>query len=192
MPETRRGTRYRKTAALPLETTLRSEKLLNDLDIPVPAKPERGQMRQQTTPEPQLRMTVILLSSVVKYRVGRGNEDRRGYVGELGIRVKTAIRAQTGRDAAVIGALSVDGASGHWVNDQETVMRAATMVIGKRRGGSRIEFDPTLTPIFGIWLLVSHLWAVRKSLALRVRGSGDRLLSTNWVTGHARQAAVER
>jgi transposase InsO family protein len=48
---------------------------------------------------------------------------------ELGIRIKTVIRAQTGRDAAVIGALSVDGASGHWVNDQETVMRAVTTVI---------------------------------------------------------------
>ncbi len=48
---------------------------------------------------------------------------------ELGISPKTAIWAQTGRDAAVIGALSVDGASGHWVNDQETVMRVVTMVI---------------------------------------------------------------
>jgi len=48
---------------------------------------------------------------------------------ELGISPKTVIRAQTGRDAAAIGALSVDGTSGHWVNDQETVMRAVTMVI---------------------------------------------------------------
>jgi hypothetical protein len=53
-------------------------------------------------------------------------------------------------------------------------------------------YDPTLTPVFGICLLLSSLWAVRKSLALQVRGSGDRLLSTNWATRHARQAAAER
>ena len=52
--------------------------------------------------------------------------------------------------------------------------------------------DPTLTPVFGICFPISHLWAIRKSLALRMRGSGGFLLSTDWATEHARTAAVER
>ena len=39
------------------------------------------------------------------------------------------VRAQTRRDAAAIGVSSVDGAKGHRVKDQETVMRALTTVI---------------------------------------------------------------
>jgi hypothetical protein len=52
--------------------------------------------------------------------------------------------------------------------------------------------NPTLTPVFGICFPISHLWAIRKSLALRMRGSGGFLLSTDWATEHARTAAVER
>jgi DNA invertase Pin-like site-specific DNA recombinase len=47
-----------------------------------------------------------------------------------------------------------------------------------RRGGRPRVLDPSLTPVFGICCPISHLWAVRKSLALQMRGSGGFLLST--------------
>src|ERR1700693_3397879 len=40
-------------------------------------------------------------------------------------------------------------------------------------------YNPTLTPVFGICFPISHLWAVGNALALRMRGSGGVLLSTD-------------
>jgi hypothetical protein len=53
-------------------------------------------------------------------------------------------------------------------------------------------YDPTLTPDFRICLPISHLWAARKSLALRMRGSEGFLLVTDWTSEQAREGAVER
>lgn len=55
-----------------------------------------------------------------------------------------------------------------------------------------VTYDPTLTPIFGICFPTSHLWTARKLLALRRRGSGSCLLSTDRRTGQAREVAVGR
>ena len=52
--------------------------------------------------------------------------------------------------------------------------------------------DPTLTPHFRIYFPISHLWAARTSLALRMRGSDGFLLFTDWATEHATEGAVER